>query len=140
MSARGVFTTTGIARQGRVVNQPAAVLGTSTPQAYELQGRYPVRMAAAPPEFTLYANLRSISEWIETHNELPPLETNDAFVGFSVEIMNRTLYLLRTGVALAPDGTADRGVDAEPRHHPRPHGTPHEALRVLSLTRMRRPS
>jgi len=67
-------------------------------------------MAANPPEFTLLTNLRSIAEWINTHAELPLLETNGAFVGFSVEIMNRTLYLLRTGVVLTQEHAVDRGV------------------------------
>ena len=67
-------------------------------------------MAAYPPEMPLYVNLKSIAAWIEANEELPPLTTNGEFVGFSVEIMNRTLYLLRAGVALARPGTVDRGV------------------------------
>lgn len=61
-------------------------------------------------EAVLYANLRSIKDWIDAHNELPPLNTTAGFVGFSVEIMNRALYLLRVGVALAPDEQRRSGV------------------------------
>jgi hypothetical protein len=64
-------------------------------------------MAANTPEFTLYTNLPAITEWIDAQHALPPMATGDAFVGFSVEIMNRTSYLLRTGVALRGKGQRD---------------------------------
>ncbi len=69
-------------------------------------------MPADPPRAHVVREIsESIAEWIEANNELPSLGTNEAVsVSFSVEIMNRTLYLLRTGVALAPYGTQDRGV------------------------------
>ena len=49
-------------------------------------------------------NLKKIDEWID-HNSSPlaDFKTNTEFMKFAVEIMNRCLYLLKTGVASAPD-------------------------------------
>jgi hypothetical protein len=63
------------------------------------------------PERNLQANLLAIMAWLEANGELPPLSTDDEFIAFSVEIMNRALYLLRVGVSLSPDAeSAGRGV------------------------------
>lgn len=56
-------------------------------------------------------NLRSIEKWVD-FNSPPPTDfkTNTEFMKFSVEIMNRCLYLLKTGTASAPDiETAKKG-------------------------------
>ncbi len=56
-------------------------------------------------------NLEKINEWID-FNSPPPTDskTNTEFMEFAVEIMNRCLYLLKIGVASAPDKeTARKG-------------------------------
>ena len=54
-------------------------------------------------------NLKKINEWID-YNSPPPTDfkTNTEFMKFAVEIMNLCLYLLKTGVALAPEAEASR--------------------------------
>ena len=54
-------------------------------------------------------NLKKINEWIDYNS--PPstdFKTNTEFMKFAVEIMNLCLYLLKTGVALAPEAEASR--------------------------------
>ncbi len=63
------------------------------------------------PEQRLHVNLNAVAAWMEANSELPRLSTDVEFMRFSVEIMNRALYLLRTGVSLSPDAeSAKRGV------------------------------
>ena len=55
-------------------------------------------------------NLSKIEAWIDFNSPPPVFKTNTAFMKFAVEIMNRCLSLLRTGVAASPDAeTARRG-------------------------------
>ena len=56
-------------------------------------------------------NLKKIDEWIDCNSSpLADFKTNTEFMKFAVEIMNRCLYLLKTGVAAAPDAeTATKG-------------------------------
>ncbi len=56
-------------------------------------------------------NLNSIEKWVD-FNSPPPsnFKTNTEFMKFSVEIMNRCLYLLKTGAVSAPNiETASKG-------------------------------
>ena len=48
-------------------------------------------------------NLKKIEEWVDFSSPPPDFDTNTEFMKFAVEIMNRCLYLLKTGAASAPD-------------------------------------
>ena len=55
-------------------------------------------------------NLKKIEEWVDFSSPPPDFDTNTEFMKFTVEIMNRCLYLLKTGAASAPDAeTANKG-------------------------------
>lgn len=55
-------------------------------------------------------NLKKIEKWVDFNSPPPDYDTNTEFMKFSVEIMNRCLYLLKTGAASAPDAeTAKKG-------------------------------
>lgn len=55
-------------------------------------------------------NLKNIEAWVDFNSPPPDFGTNTEFMKFAVEIMNRCLYLLKTGVTSAPDAkTANRG-------------------------------
>ena len=55
-------------------------------------------------------NLKKIEEWVDFNSPPPDFDTNTEFMKFAVEIMNRCLYLLKTGAASAPDAeTASKG-------------------------------
>ena len=55
-------------------------------------------------------NLKKIEEWVDFSSPPPDFDTNTEFMKFAVEIMNRCLYLLKTGAASAPDAeTAKKG-------------------------------
>ena len=51
-------------------------------------------------------NLASIKSWINGAPNPMEFTTNDEFMKLSVELMNRCLYLMRVGVALAPSADA----------------------------------
>ena len=55
-------------------------------------------------------NLKNIKAWVDFNSPPPDFATNTEFMKFAVEIMNRCLYLHKTGVTSAPDAkTANRG-------------------------------
>ena len=55
-------------------------------------------------------NLKNIKTWVDFNSPPPDFATNTEFMKFAVEIMNRCLYLLKIGVASAPDtATANKG-------------------------------
>ena len=55
-------------------------------------------------------NLKKIEEWVDFNSPPPDFDTNTEFMKFAVEIMNRCLYLLKTGASSAPDAeTANKG-------------------------------
>lgn len=61
-------------------------------------------------EEVLLSNLADIERWIEEAPDPSSFQSNDDFMGFTVELMNRALYLLRVGVSLAPSQeAAERG-------------------------------
>ena len=51
-------------------------------------------------------NLKNIETWIDFNSPPPDFGTNTEFMKFAVEIMNRCLYLLKTGIATSPDAEA----------------------------------
>lgn len=58
----------------------------------------------------LITNLAGIQSWIDNSPAPTELRTNDEFMSFVVQLMNRCLYLLRVGAALSPDErTANEG-------------------------------
>jgi hypothetical protein len=58
----------------------------------------------------LLNNLAEIEHWIDAAPDPMSFSTNDDFMSFTVELMNRALYLLRVGVSLAPSQeVAERG-------------------------------
>ncbi len=55
-------------------------------------------------------NLTEIENWIDNAPDPSMFRSNNDFMEFAVELMNRCLYLLRVGVSLAPtEETAERG-------------------------------
>ncbi len=55
-------------------------------------------------------NLKNIKAWVDFNSPPPEYDTNTEFMKFAVEIMNRCLYLLKTGAASVPDAeTAKKG-------------------------------
>lgn len=48
-------------------------------------------------------NLNNIKAWVDFNSPPPDFGTNTEFIKFAVEIMNRCLYLLKTGAASVPD-------------------------------------
>ena len=55
-------------------------------------------------------NLKNIKAWVDFNSPPPDFATNTEFMKFVVEIMNRSLYLLKAGVASTPDAkTAQKG-------------------------------
>ena len=55
-------------------------------------------------------NLKRIEAWVDFNSPPPDYDTNTEFMKFAVEIMNRCLYLLKTGAASVPDAeTASKG-------------------------------
>ena len=55
-------------------------------------------------------NLKKIEQWVDFNSPPPDYDTNTEFMKFAVEIMNRCLYLLKTGAASVPDAeTANKG-------------------------------
>ena len=55
-------------------------------------------------------NLKNIKAWVDFNSPPPDFGTNTEFMKFAVEIMNRCLYLLKTGAASVPDAeTAGKG-------------------------------
>jgi hypothetical protein len=58
----------------------------------------------------LLNNLAEIEHWIDAAPNPMSFSSNDDFMGFTVELMNRALYLLKVGVSLAPSQEiAERG-------------------------------
>lgn len=53
-------------------------------------------------------NIENIEKWIDSSPNLPDFVDNDDFMKFSVEMMNRCLYLLKLGVALVPNEEASQ--------------------------------
>jgi len=51
----------------------------------------------------LFKNLAEIDKWIEDAPTPGSFQRNDDFMGLTVELMNRALYLLRIGASLAPN-------------------------------------
>ncbi len=51
----------------------------------------------------LFENLTEIDRWIDSAPDAASFHNNDDFMQFMVEVMNRSLYLLRVGAALAPN-------------------------------------
>ena len=61
-------------------------------------------------EEQLLNNLTDIERWIDVAPDRATFNSNEDFMGFTVELMNRALYLLRVGVSLAPSQEiAERG-------------------------------
>ena len=55
-------------------------------------------------------NLKKIEEWVDFNSPPPDFDTNTEFMKFAVEIMNRCLYLLKTGTSSTPDAeTVNKG-------------------------------
>ena len=55
-------------------------------------------------------NLKKIEKWTDFNSPPPDFDTNTELMKFAVEIMNRCLYLLKTGASSAPDAeTANKG-------------------------------
>lgn len=54
-------------------------------------------------EEKLMNKLAEIERWIDAAPDPASFRSNDDFMGFTVELMNRALYLLKVGVSLAPN-------------------------------------
>lgn len=62
------------------------------------------------PVKKVMSNLSDVEEWISNAPDPATFKNNDDFMQFTVELMNRTHYLLRVGVSLAPSEiTSQRG-------------------------------
>src|SRR5260370_29639625 len=66
------------------------------------------------PLDTLLINAEEINNWIASAPDTTAFQTNNEVMQYTVELMNRALYLLRIGAQLAPNpDTALRGF---PKH------------------------
>jgi hypothetical protein len=62
------------------------------------------------PKAKVLNNLTEIERWMANAPNPATFRSNDDFMGFTVELMSRALYLLRVGVSLAPSSEiAERG-------------------------------
>jgi hypothetical protein len=62
------------------------------------------------PKEKVFDNFAEIERWIGDAPNPATFRSNDDFMAFTVELMNRALYLLRVGVSLAPSReVAERG-------------------------------
>ena len=81
-------------------------------------------MSSPMPDQTLAGHLDDIARWIADHQKLPDMQSNAAFNLFIDEVMRRSLYLLRTGVALERYGSTQQGLSK------------HQAIIVGQLVRL----
>lgn len=55
-------------------------------------------------------NIKAIEEWIDSVRDIEVLPSNDAFMRLTVDLMNKSLYVLRVGISIAPsDEVSHRG-------------------------------